>query len=226
LQQLVAAEFLYQQGLPPQATYLFKHALIQDAAYQSLLRSSRQQYHQRIAQVLEEGFPEICDTQPELLAHHYAEAGLSAQAIVYWQKAGHRAVERSAHVEAMSHRTKGLEVLKTMPDNLERTQQELLMLTTLGPALIATRSYAAPEVAQAYTRARELCQQMGETPQLFSVLWGLAWFYLVRAEPKTARELGEQFFSLAQRLQDPALILEAHRALGQTLFYLGDFALA
>jgi predicted ATPase len=129
-------------------------------------------------------------------------------------------------VEAVSHLTKGLEVLKTMPGNLERTQQELLMLTTLGPALIATRSYAAPEVAQAYTRARELCQQVGETLQLFSVLWGLARFYLVRAEPKTARELGEQFFSLAQRLQDPALILEAHRALGQTLFYLGDFALA
>jgi predicted ATPase len=124
----------------------------------------------------------------------------------------------------MSHLTKGLDVLKTLPDTLERAQQELVLLTTLGPALIATRSYAAPEVSQVYTRARELCQQVGETPQLFSVLWGLARFYLVRAEPQTARELGEQLFSLAQRLQDPALVLEAHRALGQTLFYLGDFA--
>ena len=224
LQQLVKTEFLYQQGQPPQATYLFKHALIQETAYQSLLRSTRQLHHQRIAQVLEEQFPETVASEPELLAHHYTEAGLSEPAVVYWQKAGQRAVERSAHVEAMSHLTKGLEVLKTLPDNLERAQQELVMLTTLGPALIATRSYAAPEVSQVYTRARELCQQVGETPQLFSVLWGLARFYLVRAEPQTARELGEQLFSLAQRLQDPALVLEAHRALGQTLFYLGDFA--
>ena len=96
LQQLVEAEFLYQRGLPPQATYLFKHALIQEAAYQSLLRSTRQQYHQRIAQVLEARFPEICETQPELLAQHYTEAGLLAQAIPYWQRAGQRAVERSA----------------------------------------------------------------------------------------------------------------------------------
>jgi class 3 adenylate cyclase len=203
LQQLVQTEFLYQRGQPPQATYLFKHALIQETAYQSLLRSTRQLHHQRIAQVLEEQFPETVASEPELLAHHYTEAGLSESAVVYWQKAGQRAVERSAHVEAMSHLTKGLDVLKTLPDNLERAQQELVLLTTLGPALIATRSYAAPEVSQVYTRARELCQQVGETPQLFSVLWGLARFYLVRAEPQTARELGEQLFSLAQRGQDP-----------------------
>src|SRR6266852_8730684 len=112
LHQLVEAEFLYQQGLPPQATYLFKHALIQDAAYQSLLRSTRQQHHQHIAQVLEARFPDICETQPELLAHHYTEAGLMGQAIPYWQRAGQRALQRSAHVEAISHLTKGLEVLQ------------------------------------------------------------------------------------------------------------------
>src|SRR5258705_6441743 len=106
LQQLVAAEFLYQRGLPPQATYLFKHALIQDTAYQSLLRSTRQQYHQRIAQVLEVRFPEICETQPELLAHHYTEAGVLAQATPYWQRAGLRSVERSANLEAVAHLTK------------------------------------------------------------------------------------------------------------------------
>ena len=111
LHQLVEAEFLYQRGLPPQATYLFKHALIQDAAYQSLLRSTRQQYHQRIAQVLEARFPELCETQPELLAHHYTEAGLLAQAIPYWQRAGQRAIQRSAHPEAIAHLTKGLELL-------------------------------------------------------------------------------------------------------------------
>ena len=102
LHQLVAAEFLYQRGLPPQATYVFKHALIQEAAYQSLLRSTRQQHHQHIAQVLEARFPEVCETQPELLAHHYTEASINAQAIPYWQRAGQRAVERSAYAEAIS----------------------------------------------------------------------------------------------------------------------------
>ena len=109
------AEFLYQRGMPPQATYLFKHALIQDMAYQSLLHSIRQQYHQRIAQVLEARFPEVCATQPELLAQHYTEAGFLVQAIPYWQQAGQRAVERSANVEAVAHLTKGLELLATLP---------------------------------------------------------------------------------------------------------------
>src|SRR5262249_53321317 len=141
--QLVEAEFLYQQGLPPQATYLFKHALIQDAAYQSLLRSTRQQHHQHIAQVLETRFPEMCETQPELVAHHYTEASLSAQAIPYWQHAGQRAIQRSANLEAIGHLTRGLDILATLPDTPERAQQELELQTTLGPALFATQGYAA-----------------------------------------------------------------------------------
>ena len=120
LRQLVEVELLYQRGLPPQATYLFKHALIQDTAYQSLLKSKRQQYHQQIAQVLEEQFPDTTETQPELVAHHYTEAGLIEQAIPYWQRAGQRATQRSANVEAISHLTKGLELLKTLPDTPER----------------------------------------------------------------------------------------------------------
>src|SRR2546427_11824423 len=115
LAQLVDAELVYQRGLPPRSRYLFKHALIQDAAYQSLLKSTRQQYHQRIAQVLAAQFPEIAETQPELVAHHYTEAGLSTQAIPYWQQAGQQASERSANLEAVNHLTKGLEVLKTLP---------------------------------------------------------------------------------------------------------------
>ena len=173
LKQLVEVELVYQRGLAPQATYLFKHALIQDTAYHSLLKSKRQQYHQQIAQVLEERFPETKETQPELLAHHYTEAGLIAQAIPYWQKAGQRATQRSANMEAIAHLTKGLELLKTLPDTPERTQQELTLQLALGAPLMATKGYAAPEVDRAYTRARELCQQMGETPQLFPVLWGL-----------------------------------------------------
>jgi class 3 adenylate cyclase/predicted ATPase len=226
LQQLVEAEFLYQQGLPPQATYVFKHALIQDAAYQSLLRSTRQQYHQRIAQVLEARFPAICKTQPELLAHHYTQAGVMAQAIPYWQRAGQRAVKRSANLEAAAHLMKGLELLATLPDTPERAQQELVIQTTLGPVLVATKGQAAPEVLQAYARARDLCQQVGETPQLFQVLRGLWYFYLHRVELRTARELGEQLLTLAQHSGDSAFLLEAHYALGNTLNYLGEFPAA
>jgi predicted ATPase len=191
--------FVVQYGLPPQATYVFKHALIQEAAYQSLLRSTRQQHHQRIAQVLETRFPGTVDTQPELLAHHYTEAGLSAQAIPYWQRAGQRAIQRSANVEATNHLTKGLEVLKALPYTLELTREELELQTALGLSLIAIKGYGAPEVEEAYIRARQLCQQVGENPPLFPVLRGLWNCYLVRAELQTARDLGKELLSLAKR---------------------------
>ncbi len=226
LAQLVDVELVYQRGLPPQARYIFKHALIQDAAYQSLLKSRRQQLHQRIAQVLEEQFAETKETQPELLAHHYTEAGLTEQAIPYWQGAGQRAIERSANSEAISHLTRGLELLKTLPDTPERTQQELMLQIALGVPLQATQGYAVPEVERVYTRALELCQQVGETPQLFPVLSGLWLFNLARAELQTAHKLAEQLLRLAQSVQDPAFLVEAHRALGVTLWHLGELASA
>ena len=120
--------------------------------------------------MLEEQFPETVETQPELLAHHYTEAGLIEQAIPYWQKAGERATQRSAYVEAIAHLTKGLELLKTLPDTPERAQQELTLQLALSDALITIKGYTAPEVGKTVTRARELCQQLGETPQLFPVL--------------------------------------------------------
>src|SRR5262249_52069730 len=175
---------------------------------------------------LAELFPETVETQPELLAHHYTEAGLSALAVTYWQQAGRRASERSAYVEAISHLRKGLEVLTTLPDTPARTQHELALQTTLGPALIATKGYGAPEVAQAYTRARELCRQIGETPDVFPVLRGLWIFHEARAELQVARELAEQRVVLAQRFQDRVHLIEAYRALGNTLFWLGEFATA
>jgi class 3 adenylate cyclase/predicted ATPase len=222
LVQLVRAEVLYQRGALPQATYLFKHALIQEAAYQSLLRSTRQQYHQCIAQVFAERFPDTVATQPELLAHHFTEASLVEQAVGYWYKAGQHAHERSAHVEAIGHLRKGLELLTTLPDTLEHRQQELDMQITLGAALTATKGVAAPDVEAAYQRARELCQQVGETPQLFPVLGGLVRFYVGRGESQTARELGEQMFSLAQRVHDPAGLAHAHIMLGDALLSLRE----
>jgi predicted ATPase len=180
LRQLVEAGILSQRGVLPQATYTFTHALIQETAYQSLLKSTRQQYHRRIAQALEAHVPDLRDTQPELLAYHYTEAGFIAQAIPYWQRAGHLALQRSANLEAIQHLTRGLALLATLPDTPARAQQELDLQITLGPALSATKGYAAPDVERAYTRARELCQQMEDTPQLFPVLWGLWVFYFVR----------------------------------------------
>jgi class 3 adenylate cyclase/predicted ATPase len=226
LQQLVAAEFLYQRGLPPQATYRFKHALIQEAAHQSLLRSTRQLHHQRIAQVLEAQFPEVVETQPELLAQHYTEAGLSVQAIPHWQRAAQQALQRSAHMEATNHLTKGLELLTTLPDTPGRAQQELDLQLALGPALMATKGFAAPEVEQTYARARALCAKVGDTPQLFPTLGGLCRFYQTRGALPRARELGEQLYRLAQRAAAPTPRLEAHDALGTILFFLGEYAAA
>jgi predicted ATPase len=226
LHQLVEAEFLYQRGLPPQATYLFKHALIQEAAYQSLLKSARQQYHQRIAQVLEEHFPQTAETQPELLAQHYTQAGLTEQAIAYWQQAGQHASNRSAYQEAISHFTTGIELLTTLPETPEHTQQSLTLYIGLGAALQVTKGQAAPEVEHAYSQAHALCQRVGETPQLVPVLLGLYRFYIVQSQLHTARELGETLLRLAQHADDPALTVLAHYALGATCFWLGALSAA
>jgi TOMM system kinase/cyclase fusion protein len=226
LARLVEAELLYQRGKPPLATYVFKHALVQEEAYQSLLKSTRQYHHQRIAQVLEVRFPETVATEPELLAHHYTEAGLLAQAIPYWQQAAQQALQRSANVEAIQHLTTGLTLLKTLPDTPERAQQELVIQASLGPVLIATKGYAAPDVEQAYSRAYALCQHVQETPQRFPVLRGLWSFYLARGEVQTAYELGQQLLRLAQCQNDPALLLEAYEATGLTLFYMGELTQA
>jgi predicted ATPase len=226
LGQLVAAELLYQRGRPPRATYLFKHALIQDAAYASLLKRTRQQVHQQVAQVLEAQFPETVATQPELAAQHYTEAGLMEQAIPYWQQAGRQALQRSANPEAVQHLTRGLALLVTLPETPARAQQELDLQIALGSALMATKGHAAPEVEQAYARARALCQQVGETPQLFPTLRGLCRVYQNRGALPTARELGEQLYRLAQREATSTSLLEAHDAHGTTLFYLGEYAAA
>src|SRR5260221_10780501 len=142
LRQLIEVELLYQRGLPPQATYMFKHALIQDAAYQSLLKSTRQQYHQRIAQTLEERFPATVEMQPELLAYHSTEAGLNEQALVCWKQAGQQSMRRSAHAEAVGHFRNGLEVVQRLPNTPERLWQELLLYTEIGPALMLVKGQA------------------------------------------------------------------------------------
>jgi class 3 adenylate cyclase/predicted ATPase len=226
LAQLVAAELLYQRGRPPRARYVFKHALIQDAAYQSMLKSTRQQVHRQIAHVFETQFPALVETQPELVAQHYTAASCAEQAIVYWQRAGENASNRSAHLEAVSHFTTGIELLKTLPETSEHTQRALTLHIALGAALIISKGQAAPEVEHTFTQARVLCQQVGETPQLAPVLLGLWRFYLVRSQLHTARELGETLLRLAQRAADPALAVIAHYALGSTWLWLGALPVA
>ena len=222
LGHLQAAEFLYETYAPTAMAYTFKHVLTQEVTYQSLVRHVRQQYHKHIAQVLEERFPEVAETQPALLAQHYTEAEHNAQAIPYWQRAGQRAVERSAHVEAINHFTKALESLKSLPEMPEHVQQELTLQLAIGPPLLMLKGHTAPEVEHAYTRAYTLAQQLGETPQRFSVLVGLWRFYLSQARFRTARELAEQCFILAQHLCEPVFLQEAHTNLGSTFFFMGD----
>ena len=204
----------------------FKHALIQDAAYASLLRSTRQRVHQQIVQLCETRFPEVVATQPEVVARHCTAAGQDEAAIRYWQRAGQRALQGSAHAEAIAHLTQGLAVLTTLPETPARLQQELDLQVALGPALLATKGHAAPEVERAYARARELCAQLGDTPQLFPVLRGLMLYYLNRGDLQTATQLGEQLLRLAQAQPDPAPRLLAHYQLGQVLFYRGEPAAA
>ena len=171
--------------------------------------------------MLEEQFPQTVQAQPDLLAHHYTEAGLNEQAVGYWQQAGERSLRHSANLEAIDHLTKGLDLLGSLPETPERDQQELTLQLTLGISLLTTRGYGAPEVGRAYDRARELCHQVRDTTQLFSSLFGM-WLFYSQTELQTAQKLGEQLHTLAQRSQDPALILQAHHALWTTSFFFGN----
>ncbi len=209
--------------------YTFRHPLVQETAYQGLLKSTRIAYHRRIATVLRRSFGDVVRTQPELVAYHYTEGELPERGIEYWQQAGQRAVVRSANVEGIRHLTQGLTLLETLPDSPARAARELVLQTTLGPALIATMGYAAREVEETYVRAKELLETMPNSermPLRFPILFGLWLSYLVRAKLQTARELGEQCLVMAEQQDDEVLQVEAHRALGATLFYLGELKMA
>lgn len=222
LHQLVAAEVLQQHGLPPNASYTFKHALVQDAAYGSLLRSMRQLFHQRAAQALVERFAALTEGQPEVLAYHYAEAGLAAQAIPQWQRAAQLSVARAAHREAISQFNAALSLLAGLPAGSERSSQELALHLGLGPALMASRGYAAPEVERTYERARELASELGDAEQRGAVLFGLWRYYLNRARLATSRGLAEQLMASALETGGDAQWLMARYAMGTTQYYQGE----
>ena len=222
LARLAAAELIFQQGTPPDAKYLFKHALVQDAVYASLVRNRRQQIHAQIARALEEQFPDVVASEPEMLAHHLTAAGLTERGVRYWKQAGQHASDRSAFVEATRHFNTGIELLKTLPDTPARTQEELALYIGLGAALIVTKGHGSVEVEHAYLKAHALCLQMGETPELAPVLLGLWRCYIARSQLRRSRELGENLLRLSHHNADPALAVVAHYALGNSSLLLAE----
>jgi predicted ATPase len=226
LDKLVNAGLFFQRGAPPHASYLFKHVLIQDAAYGSLLRARRHELHARIATILERQSSEICETQPELLARHYTQAGLAGQAINYWQRAGDRAAKRSANQEAVSHLRNALELVEALPDTAARTERELQILIALGPALMTTRSSAAPEIGRVYARARELAQNTLRARDLFPAVSGAWLFAYTAGDLATASRLVDELFELARDDGDSGLMLQAHHAAWPTFMVAGAIATA
>jgi serine/threonine protein kinase/tetratricopeptide (TPR) repeat protein len=224
LDKLVRAEILFQKGRPPRCAYAFKHALLEDALYNSLVKGKRQEFHRRAAEALEGSFPQTAESLPELLAHHFTEAGLTQKAVDYWLQAGMRSKERSADVEAMGQLTKGLELLNTLEETPARDGTELKFLTTLGTARIAAQGYAAPEVGPTLQRARDLCRQLGNSQQQFGIMLGLWEWRLVRGELLLAADLAADGWALAERLGDPGMLMEALFMQGTTQFYRGRFA--
>jgi len=221
LGQLVVDELLYQRGRPPRSRYLFKHALIQDAAYQSLLKRTRQQYHQQVAKLLEDQFPEVASTQPELVAHHYTEANCPAHAIAFWHKAGVAAVRQFANVEAIDQFHRGLALIEALSDMREQAERELDLQMALGPALFATKSFSHPDIGRAYGRAWELCQQLGDHSREFTALRGLMLHHANLLEMEKAQHFAEEALRVAKRLDEAARLVGAHMALGDTLYNQG-----
>jgi class 3 adenylate cyclase/predicted ATPase len=226
LDQLVSSELVFRRGEPSEATYSFKHALVQDAAYQSLLKSKRQQHHARITKVLEEQFPETAEAQPQLLAHHCTEAGLVEKAIKYWQKAGQQAVSRSAMTEAVAHLSTALKLIELLPGGPKRTPQELELWAALGGALITAKGYAAPETAVAFARAYELWPQLGDVERLFPILFGRYVTSLLGGKLAVACEAAAKWLHLAEKHRQRDALMTSHRCFGTALFMLGDLTRA
>jgi predicted ATPase len=223
LEQLASAELIFRRGTPPDAEYTFKHALVQDAAYSTLLRSRRQQLHARIATTLESKFPDIVAAQPQLLAQHCAEAGLNEKAISYCLKAGQQAVARSAMAEAVAQLQKGLDLLAALPEAL-RQQPELDLRIALGPAMAATKGYASPDVAETFARARALVEQLDRSEYLVPLLYGQWVFHLARADYRVSLSHAREMEKIGEARNDTCVLLVGHLYHGAICWFLGEFA--
>jgi tetratricopeptide (TPR) repeat protein len=229
LDRLVMAGLLFRQGVPPHATYLFKHALVQDAAYGTLLREPRRALHARIAETLESQFAEIAESQPELLARHYTEAGQIEKAAGLWGKAGQRSLERSALVEAVAQITHGLDQIATLPSTPALRREKIKLQVTLITPIMHVKGYAAPETKAAAEQARLLIDQaeaLGEPPKdpllLFSVLYGVWVANIVAFNGDATRKLAAQFMALATKQGAAVPLMLGHRLMGVTLCFTGD----
>jgi tetratricopeptide (TPR) repeat protein len=223
LARLIASELVFQRGVPPDAIYAFKHALVQDAAHSSLLRSFRQQLHAQIGDALETHFPELKENQPELFAQHYTEAGLIEKSIAYWGQAGRRSATRSAMAEAAAQLQKGLDQLALLPATPERQRQGLEFYSLLGAATRFVKGLAAPETGHAYARARELWEQLGSPPKFLHVPYGQSRFHSARGEFDLALRLDEDLLSLSRQRNDSAGLVLGHLSSGRDLMFVGRF---
>lgn len=221
LNKLVSAGLLYRRGLLSRAKYIFKHALVQEALQQSLLKKQRRQYHKVIAEVLEEKFKDVAEAQPELVAYHYDEAGDTLKAVEYWQRAAERALKGCANREALSHTRRAIEALSALPDDEQRRTSELTLRTLEGPALLALKGWAAPELGDCYHRAREICRSLPPTPKFFGVLRGIWTNHMVAARLDEALMIAGELFEIGFKTGDESLLLEGRAALCDTLFWLG-----
>jgi predicted ATPase len=226
LGRLVEAEMLYQRGRPPRSRYIFKHALIQDAAYQSLLRRTRQHYHLQVAEMLEGRFAETVETGPELVAHHYTQAGLPEQAVTYWHRAGERAVQRSANQEAIGHLTTGLAQLAQLPETQERATRELALQALLGRASLAAMGGASPEATRAFSRARELCAAIADDSRVIPVLFGLWFSEVARADYANAAQSANQLLDRGEQSQSLGALIVGNMEVAVTTLLRGSLAQA
>jgi tetratricopeptide (TPR) repeat protein len=223
LDKLVREEVVYKRGIPPEATFSFKHVLLRDVAYQSMVQTTRQLYHQRIADEMERSFPALAEREPEILAHHYQVGGLFEKAVRYWQSAGKRAIERSALAEAIAHFSDGLKVLSTAEGIPSRRKQELSLQSLLGSVYIGAKGLWAPEVERAFRRAVELCDELGLMVRKIPMISGLWGYHIYHAEFASALELSKKSLEIAEKIGDPFLLLQAHQIMGITLFTAGSF---
>jgi tetratricopeptide (TPR) repeat protein len=223
LSLLEEADIIYRIGISPFVRFAFKHVLLRDAIYDSLLKSKRQQIHADIAAILKRDFPEQAENQPEVLAHHYQEAGNHELAIRCWFETGQRALSRSANVEAIANFRKALQLSNVLPETPERIKQEIDIQLALGIPLIAVRGYAAAETREAFSRARTLCLRLGNIPEYFQALFGLWGNSWMAGNNQDALHMAHEFLSRSQALSDPVLLMVAHRVMGSTLLTVGDF---
>lgn len=224
LAKLENAEIVFRKGQPPDCTYAFKHALLEEALRSAPDEACQRQFHRQVAETMEAQFPQSSETQPELLAQHFTAAGVVEKAVIYWLRAGLRSQERFANVEAIGHFTKGLELLRTQEESAARDARELRLLGPLGTTYIAARGYAAPEVGPIFQRARQLSQSHTRLPEAFVMLRGHFAFHIVRGDFRLCTDLAAEAMQMAERAEDPGLLMEALFLRGLTCFYRGDFA--